>query len=35
MKIWIARDENGMLWLFDQKPILRYENEKDYQIFLV
>lgn len=29
MKFWIARDENGKLWLFDKKPILRHKNEKD------
>lgn len=30
MKLWIARDETGELWLFDKKPILRHKNEKDY-----
>lgn len=23
MKLWVARDENGWLWLFDKKPVLR------------
>lgn len=30
MELWIARDEDGQLWLFDQRPILRHKNEKDY-----
>jgi hypothetical protein len=26
MKLWIARDEGGWLWLFDKKPVLRDKN---------
>lgn len=26
MKLWIARDEDGLLWLFDKKPVLRNTN---------
>lgn len=27
MKLWIARDENGELWIFDKKPILVPKDE--------
>ena len=27
MKLWIARDENNELWIFDKKPILVPKDE--------
>jgi hypothetical protein len=29
MKLWIARDENGQLWLFDKPPVLRDKKVED------
>lgn len=29
MRLWIARDENGQLWLFDKKPVLRDKKVED------
>lgn len=26
MKLWIARDKDGSLWLYDDEPVLRSEN---------
>jgi hypothetical protein len=29
MKLWIARDETGQLWLFDKPPVLRDKNAEN------
>ena len=30
MKLWIARDKDGMLYLYDSKPYLPYDNAGYY-----
>lgn len=31
MKLWIARNENGQLWLFDKPPVLRDKNIEGFE----
>lgn len=31
MKLWVARNENGWLWLFDKKPVLRDKNVECFE----
>lgn len=33
MKCWIARDSNGELWIYDHKPIKKYEIfQSDFEL---
>lgn len=33
MKLWVARDKDELLWLFDKKPVLRNTDVKGFEHF--